>query len=155
MDDALVLYDSIFGNTERVARAVAEVLGTRALRVREVEATNLAGLGLLVVGSPTRAFSPTSAVKTLLRKVPRRGLVGVRVAAFDTRMDPQRLDSGAFRLFAGIFGYAAETIAKKLRRRGGEEAARPGAFVVEASEGPLFEGELERARAWAASLLED
>jgi len=48
-----------------------------------------------------------------------------------------------------LFGYAAEPIAKRLGRKGGELAVTPEGFLVEGTEGPLKEGELERAAAWA------
>ena len=59
----LIVYDSVFGNTERVARAIAEGLGgqmgVRSERVGNVRDVMLDGLDLLIAGSPTRAFRPT------------------------------------------------------------------------------------------------
>ena len=63
-------------------------------------------------------------------------------AAFDTRIDRS----------AALTGSAARGISKRLHRRGFTLAAEPVSFFVEDSEGPLAEGELERARAWGASL---
>lgn len=155
MAKRLVVYDSIFGNTERVARAVAEVLEAPVKRASRLDPADLADLELLVVGSPTRAFNPTSDAKSLFGRLPAGALEGVRAAAFDTRLDTERVQSGAFNLFSRMFGYAAAKLVKRLRRRGAEIIAEPTWFFVQDSEGPLVAGELERARGWAASLIAD
>ncbi len=63
----LIIYDSVFGNTEKIAQAMGAALAPQAeittLRIGEVKPEHLAGLDVLLVGSPTRAFSPTPAVK--------------------------------------------------------------------------------------------
>jgi flavodoxin len=154
---ALVVYDSVFGNTEKVAQAMGKALGERAeaqvLRVGDVKAEHLAGLDALLVGSPTRAFSPTPAITSWLRGLPRDSLRGVQVAAFDTRFDENNADSAILRFLVRIFGYAAEPIGKRLARKGGELAMPPEGFFVGGTEGPLDEGELERAAAWARGML--
>lgn len=63
----LVIYDSVFGNTEKVAQAIAAALGTQAVPVSQVEAGQMQGLDLLVAGSPTRKFSPTEGISKLLK----------------------------------------------------------------------------------------
>ena len=80
----------------------------------------------------------------LRRWLSQRSGDGKRAAAFDTRLDRSPILTGA----------AARGIARRLRRRGYEVIADPESFLVEDSEGPLAEGELERARAWGASLVE-
>jgi len=152
MATALVIYDSVFGNTEKIARAVGEALDARAVRVTAVEPGDLEGVGLLIVGSPTRVFSPTKETKAFLKSIPAGGLEGVGVAAFDTRMDVEETKSAVFTFFAWLFGYAADPIAKRLGKKGGRLLVRPEGFFVTGSEGPLRENELERAAGWAASL---
>jgi flavodoxin len=155
---ALVVYDSVFGNTEQVAQAMAEALiahgEATARRVGETTADDLSGLDLLVVGSPTRAFSPTGGTKAFLQKIPARALTGVKVAAFDTRIAVEETHHPILTPMVMLFGYAAKPIARSLRRHGGELAAPPAGFVVEGSEGPMREGELDRAAAWATRLAE-
>jgi len=60
---ALVVYDSVFGNTEQIAQAIGDALGSSenvpVLKVTDVKLEQLAGSKLLIVGSPTRAFRPT------------------------------------------------------------------------------------------------
>lgn len=148
---ALVVYDSVFGNTEKVAQAIAQALGCEAVRLAQAAPAQLAGVELLVVGSPTRAFRPLPSVKTWLAGLP--ALQGVRVAAFDTRMAMNDQVPGILRLFSRIFGYAAGPIAAKLTGKGGVQAVAPEGFIVLGSEGPLREGELERAAAWAQRLV--
>jgi flavodoxin len=59
---ALIVYDSVFGNTAKVAQAMAEALQTSAVPVSRVTADMLRGVDLLIVGSPTRSFRPTPAI---------------------------------------------------------------------------------------------
>lgn len=153
---ALVVFDTFFGNTERVARAISDSLGpeSAAIRVTEARHDQLRGLGLLVVGSPTRAFRPSKPISDFLDGVPRDTLGGVRVAAFDTRMSVADVKSPVLSVMARLFGYAAKPISDKLVRKGGVLAAQPEGFIVEGSEGPLREGELERAAAWAKAIAE-
>lgn len=149
----LIIYDSVFGNTEQVAQAMGEALAPQGdvhvLRVGDVKPEQLTGLDLLVVGSPTRAFSPTPATSRLLRSIPKHGLKGVRVAAFDTRISLEDVDSPILPPMVKIFGYAAKPIADRLQKKGGRLAAAPEGFFVAGTEGPLKEGELKRAAEWA------
>ncbi|MBN2389787.1 MAG: flavodoxin family protein [Anaerolineae bacterium] len=150
---ALVVYDSVYGNTEKVAQAMAAALECEAHRVTAVTPEQLAGLDVLVVGSPTQAFQPLKPVKAFLKGLPAGKLNGIKVAAFDTRMDVKQVNNAVLTFFAKLFGYAAEPIGKQLVKRGGAEAVPPAGFIVEGSEGPLKEGELERAAAWAQKIL--
>lgn len=155
---ALVAYDSVFGNTEQVARAIGAALGSpdevETRRVTDVEPEQLTGLDVLVVGSPTRGFQPTPATKKLLKAIPDGGLVGVKIAAFDTRFSMEDVDSAILKVLVRLFGYAAEPIADRLRKKGGGQAVPPEGFIVEGTEGPLSDGEPERAANWAKRILE-
>jgi flavodoxin I len=153
----LVVYDSVFGNTEQIAQAMGAALGSPApvetLRVSDVKPEQLTGLQLLIVGSPTRAFSPTPAIKNFLKNIAPHGLRGVRVAAFDTRMAVSDVDSRILPVFVKVFGYAAQPIADRLEKKGGKLAIPPEGFFVEGAEGPLKAGELERAADWAKQII--
>jgi len=150
---ALVIYDSVFGNTEKVAQAIGAALGTPAeasvVRIGDASLGQLAGIDVLVVGSPTRAFRPMPAVSGFIKGLPAGALQGVRIAAFDTRISPEDANSAILRFFVSIFGWAAEKIDKALTRKGGRQAVAPEGFYVLGSEGPLRAGELERAGEWA------
>ncbi len=153
----LVVYDSYFGNTEKVAQAVAQALESRgAVEVRkakEVNPSQLQDLDLLVVGSPTRAFQPSDGTKQFLKGIPGDALQGVDVAAFDTRINPEDTGSGFLRFMVRMFGYADAPIAKQLQKKGGRLVGETAGFFVKESEGPLKDGELDRAADWARSLV--
>ena len=144
---ALIVYDSVYGNTERIARAMAEVIAPsgegKALRAGEANLSELESLDLLIVGSPTHGGRPTAAVQDFLNKVPK--LQDINVAAYDTRITTK---------FVKVFGYAAGRIANNLKKKGGILIASPQGFFVTGGQGPLKEGELERAAAWAKGILE-
>ena len=151
---ALVIYDSVFGNTEQIAQAIGNALGSQEdveiLRVSNVKPEQLTGLKLLIVGSPTRQFRPTAAINNLLKRIPKNGLKGVKVAAFDTRFTMSAIEeSRVLPFFVRLFGYAAKPISDRLKKKGGELIIPPEGFFVEGVEGPLKEGELERAASWA------
>ena len=155
---AMVAYDSAYGNTEQVARAIGSALASQedveTVRVGDITPERLAGISLLVVGCPTQKFSPTGATTRLLKSIPKDGLKGVKVAAFDTRFTVAEIEKVKVLAFlVRLFGYAAEPIADRLRKKGGELAVPPEAFYVSGTEGPLLEGELERAEDWAKQIL--
>jgi flavodoxin I len=152
---SLVIYDSVFGNTEKVALAIGAALGedTPVQRVGEATPTDVDGLDILIVGSPTRGFRPTPAVTDFLSALPADALKGVRAAAFDTRIPLESIKNRFLRFLVKSGGYADRLIEKSLIAKGAILAVPSGGFVVLESEGPLAEGELERAAEWASSIL--
>jgi flavodoxin len=148
----LVIYDSVFGNTKKIAESIAAALGYPLIPVTAVTQEQLEGVEHLVWGSPTRAFQPTEPVKEAIKALPAKSLAGVKVSTFDTRMDTKEVDNKFLTFMVGIFGYAAEPMARGLVKKGGELKGKPEGFFVHGSEGPLWDGEEERAAAWAKSL---
>lgn len=157
---ALVMYESIWGNTEAIARAVAAGIGhdVEIVSTDDAPPTLPDDVDLVVVGGPTHAFSMSSmttresARQQGAASIPLRGirewLEGlpaptrrVRVATFDTRTVAPRLP-----------GSAAKKAMKRLVALGLEPAAKPETFGVHGYDGPLADGEEERANAWGASL---
>jgi hypothetical protein len=165
---ALIVYESMYGNTRRVASALATGLRDR-YEVELVAARDapdkVHDVDLLVVGGPTHvhglassksrraavqagqdhgtAVDPDATAARGMRDW-LRGLdagTGVRAAAFDTRIDKP----------AWITGSAARGIARRLRARGCDVVST-ASFLVEDAHGPLAHGEEERARTWAAGL---
>jgi len=106
-------------------------------------------LEYLVVGSPTRGFRPTEGITTFLKGIPEGRLNGAKVAAFDTRIAPEDIKSRILRFLVKIGGYAAPSIAKRLEQAGGRLIVPPEGFAVTGTEGPMKQGELERAAEWA------
>ena len=160
---ALVVFESMFGNTEEVARAVAEGLSSRmAVDVRGVDGAPAPlpdELALIVVGGPTHALSlsrpstradaarqsggPVTGTPTGLREWLAslgRAPAGTLGAAFDTRVH------------APVPGSAARRASKRLRRLGVRVVAPATTFWVAGTPGPLLDGELDRARRWGEEL---
>lgn len=163
---ALVVHESMFGNTAHVADAVADGLRAAGLEVSTVEVgeapTAFRDLDLVVVGAPTHAFglSRPSTREDAAQKAAERGedltsagiglrewieevepAAGVAVAAFDTRVRRPRLP-----------GSAARAARKRLRARGLRAVDPPTTFWVDGMFGPLLPGEEERARDWGTDL---
>lgn len=154
---ALIWYDSFLGNTQVVAEAIADaarpyvrVADLRRIQNAKPEDTKQADL--IIVGSPTRGFQPSPDTKALLRQLPRHALRGMWVTAFDTRIALHTLENEVFRWIVKTGGYAASSIQKTLVRHGGQPIIAPDGFCVTDKEGPLLDGELERARAWGHTL---
>jgi len=142
----LIVYDSVYGNTERIAKAIGDAITgeVKVLRVGEVNSSELRAFDLLIVGSPTQGGRPTRAIQDFLNKVPVLAFKGANVAAFDTRLSTK---------LVVIFGYAAGRIASILKRKGSTLVVSPKGFFVKGTKGPLKEGELERAASWAKEIV--
>jgi flavodoxin len=149
----LIIYDSVFGNTKLIAESIAHSIGEEAIFVHVSNAPqDFSGLGLLVVGSPTRAFRATPAITSYLASIPPHTLNGLCFAAFDTRSDVRKISNMILTLMVKLFGYAAEKIEKQLTAKGGLSAGTEWFFVMD-SKGPLLDGEKVRAEQWAKELL--
>ena len=121
------------------------------VNVGEVHPDQLVGLDLLLVGSPTRGSGHHPQCHEFFNRIPSDTLAGVKVGAFDTRADMDKL-AGASRFFGKIFdhfGYAAPRILSSLEKKGGQAIKPTQGFIVLDKEGPLAEGELARATEWA------
>ncbi len=117
---ALVVFDSFFGNTEKIAASITKAFAAKGegkmVRASELKGDEWKGVDVLVVGSPTRAFSASPATKAFLNGLSAKGLQGKKVAAFDTRMQVEKAP-GILKFFAGIFGFAAPRIEKTLVKK--------------------------------------
>jgi len=144
---ALVVYESAYGNTEKIAKAIGGAItgDVEVLRVSEADPSDLKTIDLFIVGSPTYAGRPTPAIRDFINKVPESSLQGIKVAAFDTRLSTRMVK---------ILGYAAGKIASSLKKKGANLIAEPEGFFVKGNKGPLKEGELERATAWVKGIVE-
>jgi hypothetical protein len=159
---ALVVYESMFGNTEEVARAIADGLAAHGfvttLDVTDAPAHVDAGTDVVVVGGPTHAFGmsrPRSRTEAAEQGEIRGSTsTGIRewlatvtidracsAAAFDTRIAKPRVP-----------GSAARRAQKRLRRLGLSIVAPGESFYVEGTTGPLVDGELVRARRWGEAI---
>lgn len=153
----LVVYDSLYGNTAQIAAQIAAALENGAdpvklLHVDEAGPQDLAGVGLLLAGSPTHGGNFTDPVDSFLERIPADGLSGMIAAAFDTGYSADE-EGAVIRFLIDKLGYASARLAKKLEKKGAQVAAAETFFVL-GEEGPLMEGEVERAGIWAAGLFE-
>ena len=148
-----IVYDSVFGNTAEIAKAIARGAADAGevtlLPVGEASTLDLAAFDFLIVGSPTRGFAATPATANFLGGL---GSGFGRGAAFDTRLDPDKIEPAPLRWVINVGGYAADRIATALRGKGFTVSAANGDFLVEGAEGPLKAGELERAEAWGKTV---
>ena len=151
---ALIIYDSMYGNTEKITRAIADAItgDVRALRASEAIPSDLKTVDFLIVGSPTQGFRATRPVQTFIQSIATGELKGVNIAAFDTRIPESDVGKG-LRFIMKMGGYAAPRIAQSLKKRGGNLIAPPEGFFVKDKEGPLLDGELERAGSWAKEIV--
>ena len=140
---ALVVYDSEFGNTEQIANAIAGGLSehehVQVMPVEKAGAVKFDEIDLLVVGGPTQNHGLSPNLRAWLDAIPPGALVGVVAAAFDTRYHMPRL----------LTGSAAKNILSRLQKLGAAIYLPPESFYVDSREGPLTDGELERAERWA------
>ncbi len=145
--NTFVVYDSQYGNTERIAQAIADTLRAfgqaQAVRVDPAHPVELQGVDMLILGSPTQGLRPTPAMQSFLAKVSSQRLRGLAVACFDTRFRGTLWKSSA-----------APRMARQLRTMGVEPLVPPESFFVKTmkAEGPLLAGEVERAASWALGI---
>jgi len=162
---SLVVYESWFGNTRRIAEEIAASLAHEE-RVDLVSVDGplplLEHMDLLVVGAPTHIHGlsskrsregaltqgahgePGIGVRGWIDALP-DGAWGPRAAVFDTRANKPVL----------LVGSAARGMAHRLRRRGYTLATEPESFFVHGTPGPLEEGELDRAAEWGTGLVNE
>ena len=144
--NTLVIYDSLYGNTEQLAVSMARVLTargpSRSAHVNETPFTQLRDVDLLIFGCPTQQWNLTADMKIWLERAPLDALRNPQVACFDTR----------FRIPLWIGRHAAPLLARALRRRGVTLLHPPEGFYVRERDRRLETGEVERAMAWADAL---
>ena len=142
----LVVYESKFGNTQRVAEIIGRALGSygsaRVVHVESPQALTPDNVDLLVIGGPTQAHGMSPGMRAYLEAT-LGGVAPGMAAPFDTR-----LKGPGF-----LWGSAAKAIGDQLRRAGFQLVAPPASFLVEGMKEPrLVDGEAERAEAWAIEI---
>ena len=158
---AIVVYESHWGNTAAVARAIAEGIGPDAQAMSTAEATGavVAGADLIVAGSPLLGFAlPTEEMLKSIASGAAKDPTPPDLSHPGMRMWLDALPPGHGR--AAAFetriwwspGSAAKAILKGLAARGYVALDPAQKFIVEDKYGPLRAGELERAKSWGAAL---
>lgn len=154
---AVVVYESLWGNTAAIARAVAEGIGpdARALPTGEATRDVVAEADLIVAGAPILGFRlPTDDMRENARRESRPpDLANPSMRSWLAGLAPGRGRSAAFETRVWWSpGSAAATIGRSLEDAGYARLAPPAKFVVKGKYGPLRDGEIERAHAWGAEL---
>lgn len=153
--ETLVVYYSDFGNTRRIAEAIAETAmragEARTVSIDQLTASHLEGADLVVMGSPTHYQNLPKACRAVLDGLPGGVLASKPVAAFDTSLKMW----GALMLMT-----AAHRLRSKLRKLGGKPVVKAETFLVgerdrelEGEQDLLYPGEIERAKEWAGEIL--
>jgi len=145
----LVVYESLNGNTEKIAKAIGEAIkeDVRVLSVGAASSSDLQSIDLLIAGSPTYGGRPTPGMLNFLKNtIAASSLKGISIAAFDTRWTTK---------WVKVFGFASEKIASSLKAKGGIPVLSPEGFFVIGIKGPIIEGELERAASWAKEVIKN
>jgi len=139
MSRAIIVYDTKFGNTEKIARALAEGMEKQGvhvdcLKVDKVDVSKLGEYDLLAIGGPTHAFGLSGSMKDFLKKLEKVNLGGKMAFAFDTKMKSR---------FAGSAG---KRIEKKLKKLGMDIVKSHVSAIVKGREGPVEDGAEETFR---------
>jgi flavodoxin len=146
--NTLVLYESQFGNTQKLAELIGKELEAhgpvRVTHIVNYQPASLIDVELLVIGAPTQAHGMTAQMKSFVGKLESRP-AGIPVAVFDTRVRGPML----------LWGSAARAMAPKLNQAGFKVIGQPENFTVSFTRPPELEGgEEERAKAWAATIVD-
>jgi flavodoxin len=145
--NVLILCDSKFGNTKRLAESMVAALGDKhdvTLRGAEEGLGPVASVDVLLVGGPTHAHGASQPLKRALADLPAGSLKTARAATFDTRIRMARI----------LTGSAAESASKTLKRAGAAIVVPPESFFVSREDPPTLDpGEIERAKAWAQAVV--
>ncbi len=156
---ALVVYESFWGNTAAIARAIAEGIGdARAMTTDAATPELVAGSDLIVAGAPLLGFRlPTEEMRQTLpsqRGMPQPAdIAHPSMRSWLESLPPGHGAGAAFETrISWSPGSAAKAIEKELVAAGYASAGPVGKFLVTGRYGPLKDGELERARAWGAEL---
>ena len=150
-----IIYDSLYGNTEKIAQTIKEVLEKKheidIKNVTEAKLKDFQEKDLVIIGSPTHTGRPSKAMQVLLNMLPKESLKGSKLAVFDTSMATYKQNffmKGVIK----FFGYSAPRMANMFKKKGAEIVSVQSFFVLN-MKGPLKDDELERAKKWAKGLV--
>ena len=142
----LIIYDSLYGSTAKIAQAMGEALGKDAevIKTDQVKFQSIAAYDFILVGSPTHGGRPSPPMLAFLDSIPADAVQNKKAAAFDTRLKTALVK---------MFGFASPRIEKVLKEKGANIVARTEGFLVSTGKTPvILEGETERAVAWVKTL---
>jgi menaquinone-dependent protoporphyrinogen IX oxidase len=149
----IVVYDTSYGNTKKIAETIAETLKESGLEVdlfhvKDVKKLSAKDYGFLVLGSPTKFGTMSFAIRFFLGKVKTEEWMNKPFAAFDTE-NPENIERA---LAQKKEWSAAEKISEKLKDKKMNQLLPVLKAVVLGQKGPLKEGEIQRAKDYARKL---
>jgi hypothetical protein len=151
--NSLVVYDSYFGNTEKVAQTIYETLkssgSSKIIHVSEASDLDIEDYDLIVVGSPTRYYKPTKPIVQFVREIKS---YDIRIGLFDTRMDAE----GHWILGPAerILGFAVDTMDSIVSMGQATMDVEPLGVYVKSTEGPIAKKSFKDIEAWATLLIQ-
>ncbi len=156
---AIVVYESLWGNTAAVARAIAEGMGpgARALSTAEAGPSDIAGAELIVAGAPVLGFRlPDEGMRQSIRANPTRRRETISTPTLRSWLAALPAGEGGYAAFETRLwwspGGATKAISAGMEKAGYHEVSKARRFIVNGTYGPLKDGELEKARQWGAEL---
>lgn len=146
--NGIVIFDTSYGNTKKIAETIAETLKESGIEVdafyvKDIKKLSAKDYNFLVLGSPTKFGTMSFTVKGFLGKVKNKEWMNKSFAAFDTE-NPENIERKE--------GSAAEKIAEKLREKQMNQLLPVLKAVVLGWKGPLQESEIERAKEYAREI---
>jgi len=139
----LILYDSVYGNTEQVADAIASGMGEDVVvkKVAEAQVDDIREAELILIGCPVHGWNVSKATNDFLKHLRGERFNGKKSSAFDTKFKSL------------LAGGAAKKIIRRLCAIGIDPLEEPRSFFVTGMQGPLGDGELDRAREFGQDII--
>ncbi len=149
----LVVYDTSYGNTKKIAETIAETLKESGIevdlfRVKDVKKLSAMDYAFLVLGSPTRFGTMSFTIRSFLGKLKSEEWMNKSFAAFDTE-NPENVEHARIEKKEWS---AAEKIAEKLTEKKMNQLLPVLKALVIGQKGPLVDGEIERTKGYAKEL---
>lgn len=133
----LIIYDTYYGNTLKIAKNIAKILEDlkpEILKVDVITQTIIDNYELIIIGSPTRVFNMTKKIKKLISKL---DFKDKKIFVFDTRADVDKIEQKFLIRLMNRYGYAAEKMEKILLKNKAKKIMDYKYYYVKDSEGPL------------------
>jgi len=149
----IVVYDTSYGNTRKIAETIAETLRESGIEVdlfdvKDVKKLSAKDYNFLVLGSPTRFGTMSFAIRSFLGRVKSEEWMNKPFTAFDTE-NPENIERARIE---NKEWSAGEKISEKLRDKNMNQLLPVLKAVVFGQKGPLKEGEIDRTKDYAREL---
>jgi menaquinone-dependent protoporphyrinogen IX oxidase len=149
----LVVYDTLFGNTGLLARVIANRLPNVTLvHVDSLTPEHIATAELIFLGSPSRGYNATKKLRQAIEALPKNALKEKSAAVFETRLKVAKHMPRILRYLLQNTGWGDAKLDTVVLRKGAKLISPLGLFYVSTQEGPLKEGETDKAALWAKQI---